>query len=102
MAGRSPYRSTRRPTASLRADHPQLGRQGGAVLRGGAAAVFGRSAKTKKGWVGPPRWSINAADVDPAEQLPHRPGRARPLWDLWRPLRRRDADAADPGSRAGL
>ena len=31
-----------------------------------------------------------------------RPGRARPVRHPWRPLRRRDADAADPGARAGL
>ena len=35
-------------------------------------------------------------EPDPAEHLSRRPGRARPFRALWRPLRRRDADAADP------
>ena len=34
--------------------------------------------------------------------LSRRPGRARPFRPLWRPLRRRDADAAHPRPRAGL
>ena len=34
--------------------------------------------------------------------LPHRSGRARPFRHLWRPLCRRDADAADPRTGAGL
>ena len=37
-----------------------------------------------------------------AQFLPHRPRRARAFRHLWRPLRRRDADAADPRSRARL
>ena len=36
------------------------------------------------------------------EFLPHRAGRARPFRHLWRPVCRRDADAADSGARAGL
>ena len=34
-----------------------------------------------------------------AQQPAHRPRRARPVRHPWRPLRRRDADAADPGAR---
>ena len=37
-----------------------------------------------------------------AQLLPHRARRARPFRHLRRPLRRRDADAADPRSGAGL
>ena len=39
---------------------------------------------------------------DDAQQPAQRPGRAWPVRHPWRPLRRRDADAADPGARAGL
>ena len=37
-----------------------------------------------------------------AQFLPHRPGRARAFRPLRRPLRRRDADAADPRAGEGL
>ena len=37
-----------------------------------------------------------------AQFLPHRARRARPFRHLWRPLRRRDADAAHPRSGKGL
>ena len=40
--------------------------------------------------------------VQQAQFLPHRPRRARPFRHLRRPLRRRDADAADPRAGAGL
>ena len=38
----------------------------------------------------------------PGQFPAQRPGRRGPFRHLWRPLRRRDADAADPRSRGGL
>ena len=48
------------------------------------------------------RCQIAPAMTDTAQHLPRRPRRARLLRHLWRPLRRRDADAADPRTRSGL
>ena len=50
----------------------------------------------------PERESRAAHDHPAAQLLPHRPGRERAFRHLWRPLRRRDADAADPRSGKGL
>mgnify|MGYP003694528397 CR=1 FL=1 len=44
----------------------------------------------------------HAHDRPAAQFLPHRPRRARAFRPLRRPLRRRDADAADPRAGAGL
>ena len=40
--------------------------------------------------------------VQTTQLVPHRARRARPFRHLWRPLRRRDADAAHPRAGAGL
>ena len=44
----------------------------------------------------------HAHDRAAAQFIPHRPRRARAFRHLWRPLRRRDADAADSRSRESL
>ena len=51
----------------------------------------------------PPNRREHAHDRRAAAQLvPHRARRARAFRHLWRPLRRRDADAADPRAGEGL
>ena len=49
-----------------------------------------------------PKLASTRMTVAAAQFLPHRPRRARAFRHLWRPLRRRDADAADPRSGEGL
>ena len=81
--------------------HPARGgsrrRRSSACSTGGGGGTSGRGwwmsvCSNRPGWPAPP------SSLKPA----HRPRRARPLRRLRRPLRRRDADAADPRGRAGL
>ena len=48
------------------------------------------------------RSRMSLAESRALNSYPHRPGRARPFRPVRRPLRRRDADAADPRAGAGL
>ena len=63
--------------------------------------AFVRAVRAAETRARPESWRATH-DRPAAQFLPHRPRRARAFRHLWRTLRRRDADAADPRTGEGL
>ena len=110
------HRSGNSVHAVGRARRRQCGRSAAHHARARRRRVLGRRARARRKGPGQDprlhprrargrgraRLRRSAHDRAAAQFVPHRPRRARAFRHLWRPLCRRDADAADPRSGEGL
>ena len=101
--GRARRRQCRRGAARSRARRRSMSRPGSRARRARRTRTRSAPSSARRARPLSARRAIGARMTAAAAQfVPHRPRRARALRHLRRPLRRRDADAADPRAGEGL